>query len=232
MKNKRYAFTLVELLISISITAALGIAVYGFMSSANKNSAKTRCRGMLRQNVQLAVRQLEKDITSSRAILVKAKDESGNDIKRPQMTVKPDSPEGPTVVTMETSIIDADDSSVNYFDEQEEGKDQEKDLYETVTYTLNNGVLMREGKEKRFKVADNIASITFAMNAIDSIDVNYDGKIEFTVGAKAKPDGSNDEIAHCEQVIVAIRQLQNKLLKDRDARQNPHWKQRIEAGNY
>lgn len=227
MKKSRSGFTLAEVLISIAITSILGLTVYKFMSSANKNAAITRCRGMLRQNAQIAARQLERDISSSRAVI----DNEDND-KRAKMTLEIGTPAGPTIVSMQTSIIDADDSAVNYFDSNDGESDQEKELYEDVTYTLNNGVLMREGSKKKFKVADNVASISFATNEIDNIDVSYDGKIEFTIETSAKPDGSPEKISHREQVIVAIRQLQSKMLQDRDPRQNAHWKQRIDAGNY
>ena len=79
----------------------------------------------------------------------------------------------------------------------------------------------------------NIGSITFKTNSADNIETTYDGKTQITISAVAKPKGMNQEISHVQELIVSIRQLQVKRLKDRDKdNQNLYWKQRVDDKNY
>ena len=228
MSKKRFGFTLVELLVGIGIMAVLGLAVYKFISAANRTSAIAECRGNLRLSASLAARQLERDVATSKAEI-----EEKDMLKEQQAktTIKPGNPEGPEIVSMFVPKIQdenaANNSEITYFTTE---TDKEKDeLYEEVKYTLSGNILYRNGR----KIADNIGSITFKTNSADNIDTTYDGKTQITISAVAKPKGMNDEISHVQELIVSIRQLQVKRLKERDKdNQNLYWKQRVDDKNY
>ncbi|MBQ2593917.1 MAG: hypothetical protein II567_11645, partial [Candidatus Riflebacteria bacterium] len=211
----------------IGIMAVLGLAVYKFISAANRTSAIAECRGNLRLSASIAARQLERDVATSKAEI----DEK--DMQKDQQaktTIKPGNPEGPEIVSMFVPKIEDEnapnDTEVTYFTTN---TDKEKELYEEVKYTLSGNVLYRNGR----RIADNIGSITFKTNSADNIETTYDGKTQITISAVAKPKGMNQEISHVQELIVSIRQLQVKRLKDRDKdNQNLYWKQRVDDKNY
>ena len=227
MSKKRFGFTLVELMVGIGIMAVLGLAVYKFISAAKRTSAIAECRGNLRLSASIAARQLERDVATSKAEI----DEK--DMQKDQQaktTIKPGNPEGPEIVSMFVPKIEDEnapnDTEVTYFTTN---TDKEKELYEEVKYTLSGNVLYRNGR----RIADNIGSITFKTNSADNIETTYDGKTQITISAVAKPKGMNQEISHVQELIVSIRQLQVKRLKDRDKdNQNLYWKQRVDDKNY
>lgn len=221
MIKKKFGFTVVELMIAIAVSAVLGLTVYKFVSAANKTSAIARCKGNLRLNAQMAARQLERDIASSKAIIHKEngkiyykKSISGNTLPFNMLCPKEDA-------TEDVSFFDLKEDNVENPD-----KDVEDKLYETIEYSKSGDKLMRKGK----KIASNIKDVNFRSdNSIDGIETTYDGKVEFSVTAAGKPDGQPDEIEYVETVIVAIRQLQNKMLKPED---DKHWKQRVGKNDY
>ena len=227
MSKKRFGFTLVELMVGIGIMAVIGLAVYKFISAANRTSAIAECRGNLRLSASIAARQLERDVATSKAEI----DEK--DMQKDQQaktTIKPGNPEGPEIVSMFVPKIQDEnapnDTEVTYFTTK---TDKEKELYEEVKYTLSGNILYRNGR----RIADNIGSITFKTNSADNIETTYDGKTQITISAVAKPKGMNQEISHVQELIVSIRQLQVKRLKDRDKdNQNLYWKQRVDDKNY
>lgn len=226
-RNKeKSAFTFTEVMIGIAITSLIGLAIFKLVSHARATSAKANCRGALRLSVQTAARQLERDIASSRA---KLEDGNAGQQRRHKMTLTAMSKTGPTVVSMEVPIDDEPESSVTYFDSNTGSEDN---LYEKVTYSLNGGVLKREGSKRGIvKVADNIKSVEFEVdeiNAITQVSTTYDGKVRFVITAAARPDGQPDEMEHKQEVIVAIRQLQNKL---KDGEQST-WRQRVNANDF
>ena len=230
MSKKRLGFTLVELIIGIVIMSILGLAIYKLVSAANRNSAIAECKGNLRLSASLSARYLERDVSTSRAI-IEQKEMMGE--QRAISTIKSGTPEGPDVVSMwvpKNNEEDIDNNKeINYFTTYSEKKDIEKELYEEVKYTLNNHVLSRNGT----KIADNIGSITFKTNSADNIETTYDGKTQITISAVAKPYGVDKEYSYVQEIIVAIRQLQIKRLKDRDKdNKNLYWKQRVDENNY
>ena len=227
MSKKRFGFTLVELMVGIGIMAVLGLAVYKFISAANRTSAIAECRGNLRLSASIAARQLERDVATSKAEI----DEK--DMQKDQQaktTIKPGNPEGPEIVSMFVPKIEDEnapnDTEVTYFTTN---TDKEKELYEEVKYTLSGNVLYRNGR----RIADNIGSITFKTNSADNIETTYDGKTQITISAVAKPKGMNQAISHVQELIVSIRKLHVKRIKDRAKdNQNLYWKQRVDAKNY
>ena len=219
-KSRRFGFSLAELMIGVGICAVLGLTVYKLVSQAGKNSAIARCRGNLRQNAQVAARQLERDISSSRAI---------PDKKKYKMSIVTGDAASEPIVSMECPKSETQEGDVTYFDSNEESVNN---LYEDVKYTISDKKLYRTAGGEKIKICENIKSISFRNgdeNKIEGIDITYDGKIELIITAEARPEGQPDEIQHIETSIVAIRQLQKKLLKPDD---DKHWKQRIGDGDY
>ncbi len=221
-KSRKSGFSLTELMIGIGICAVLGLTVFKLVSQAGKNSAIARCRADLRQNAQVAARQLERDISSSRAV----PDET--DKKKYKMTIVTGDPESEPISSMECPKSEDPEGDATYFDSNEESVNN---LYEEVKYTISDKKLYRNAGGKKLKICDNIKSIKFRDdNEIDGIDISYDGKVELKITAKARPDGQPDEIEHVETAIVAIRQLQKKLLDPE--KDDKHWKQRVGANDY
>ena len=212
MFKKKSGFSLTEVIVGIGIMSIIGVIIAKLMTDARRNSAISECRGNLRLNTQLVCRALEKDISSSRAIL----DSNDKNKRKYIMSVKPGSPTGSVVATMICPVFPKDSENessddATYFDFN---TDKEDNLYEEVTYELQNGELSRKGeKNGSLKIGNNIKSISFAVNEINEIETTYDGKIEITVTAEAKPDGQKEEIQYVEKLIVAIRALQNKVKK-------------------
>lgn len=224
--KKNRAFTVAEVLVATAVMALIGLGLLKLIMNARRATAIAECRGALRLNAQLAVKQLEKDIASSRAL----KDES--DPKKLNMTVEFSNDK--TGVSMQSSKLDSDDNSANnnvlYFSKEENGTDQEESLYNNIKYKISNGKLMREiigGKTTR--IADNIKYIEATGSADLPDGYTYDGKVSFAVTAAAIPAGEKDEITYIEYSSTAIRQLQNKIKSNE---QGSHWKQRIKDGDY
>lgn len=226
MKRSRLGFTIAEVMVGCGIMAVVGLAVVKLISNARATSAIAECRGALRMSCQLSAKQLQRDIASSRAI------PDTKDKKKYVMSIEPGSPEGPTVVTMQAPIIGEDGSlesseDATYFDSNTAKEDE---TFEKVTYELSGGVLRRVGeKSGSLKLGTNIKSVEFAKNEINGIEISYDGKIEATITAKAKPDGQKDEIEYKETIIASVRALQNKNLKEEDDRK---FKRRIDKNDF
>ena len=133
---------------------------------------------------------------------------------------------------MQAPIIGEDGSlesseDATYFDSNTTKEDE---TFEKVTYELSGGVLRRVGeKSGSLKLGTNIKSVEFAKNEINGIEISYDGKIEATITAKAKPDGQKDEIEYKETIIASVRALQNKNLKEEDDRK---FKRRIDKNDF
>ena len=65
-RKLRLGVTLAETLIGLLLISIIGLALQKLTSSALRTSAISEARGTLRQNAQIALRQIERDIASSR----------------------------------------------------------------------------------------------------------------------------------------------------------------------
>ena len=219
MRKRNKGFTIIELLVSVTIVLFLSYFIFKLVQSANRTSAFAECRGMLRTNVQLAARALERDVAS-------CKPDEKNDPDNSRV-ITPGSPTGGTVVTMFCpKYLDSEESpSVNYFDDAE----TDKELYETVSYELSDGKLTRVSPSGNLKIAQYIKSIDFPVTSNGTLQTTYDGKVRIVIIAEAKPQGSNDVASHSQELIVAIRQLQNQT---KEGEEESHWKQKVSASDY
>ena len=207
MRKRNKGFTIIELLVSVTIVLFLSYFIFKLVQSANRTSAFAECRGMLRTNVQLAARALERDVAS-------CKPDEKNDPDNSRV-ITPGSPTGGTV----------ESPSVNYFDDAE----TDKELYETVSYELSDGKLTRVSPSGNLKIAQYIKSIDFPVTSNGTLQTTYDGKVRIVIIAEAKPQGSNDVASHSQELIVAIRQLQNQT---KEGEEESHWKQKVSASDY
>ena len=226
LKKNKQGLTIIEVLISITVMAIIGLGLLKLMSNARKTPAKAECRGMLRLNAQLAVKQLEKDIASSRALPVE------NDPTKFENTVEFKGDQ--TGVTMQSSKLDSDSGDnanvepIKYF--SGDSSDEDK-LYNELEYSISDGKLTRTIKNGGSKkIADNIKFIGLATQSGELQDnYAYSGKVSFFVTAAAKPAGEKDEITYTEFSTVTIKQLQNKLKKDE---KGSHFKQRVNRDDF
>lgn len=220
MKKSKLGFTIVEVSVAALIMSIIGFAAFKLLSHARATSARAECRSALRLSIQTAARQIERDISSSRVLADKAN-------KKFTMTLEGHNEvTGGTVAEMEAPIPSAklDESESNkvaYFDSNEES---EKALFEKVTYTLSGGVLKRSGeKSGTLKIGDKIKSVNIPDTA------NYDGQIEVTIVAAAKPDGEKEEVEYQEKLVVSIRGMQHKIVNPEDDR---NFKRRVGKSDY
>ena len=219
-RKLRLGVTLAETLIGLLLISIIGLALQKLTSSALRTSAISEARGTLRQNAQIALRQIERDIASSR-VRVENPDAPPKDRKYVHTI---ETPGGNTPISMEIPAETSDDDTRLFdIDTEEDGKD-----YIKVTYTIANGVLLRNDTKATTRVASHIKAIIPGDYANDSgIETTYDGKVTVRLTAAMVPDGVPDEIEHVEEAIIAIRQLQIKNLAGDESNKNRNWQQRL-----
>ena len=216
----RPGVTLVETLIGLFLISIIGLALQRMTSSALRTSAISEARGTLRQNAQIAMRQLERDIASSR---VKAENPDAPPKDRKYIHTL-EIPGGNTPICMEIPEETGDDETRLFdIDKEKDGKD-----YIKVTYSINNGALMRNDTKTTTRVANHIKSIIPGDYTSNSgIETTYDGKVTVRLTAAMVPDGVQKEIEHIEEAIIAIKQLQIKNLDGDESNRNRNWQQRL-----
>lgn len=220
MKKNRRGFTLTEIVIGIAITAILGLAISKLMTSAQSQAASTRCRSMLRQNVQLASTYLEKDISSSRVKL--------NNSKKYEMTMTTGVSTSNPITKLEVPK-DEISEDINYF----KAEDTNDNLFDEVSYSINNGILMRNIKNgNSIRVAEHIKSIEFDTAETNNVRYTYSGKVKFKITAEARPEGQNEIASYSNELIVAVRQLENKINLNNNDNNDKHWKQKINKSDF
>ena len=223
---KKKAFTIAEVLVAVTVMGIIGIGILKLVSNARRTTAIAECRGALRLNAQMAARQIERDIASSRAL------PDDTDPKKFKMTVEITDGESGTIIKMKSpKSASADDNAnnndtVKYFSENIEDEDK---LYADVTYELSNRRLTRnQDGGSTLKIADNIKRIEATGTADLPEGYTYDGKVMLAIIASGKPMGEKDEIEYVEYLTVAIRQLQNKIIENK---RDSHFKRRVKASD-
>ncbi len=217
MKNQRKAFTIVEVLVGVTILLFIAFAIFKLVQSANRTSAYGNARGLLRTNVQLAARQLERDIASCKP------DEKDGDNAQP---VKTGNKNGPIVATMfvPKNLGSEENPNVNYFDDAK----TDEATYETINYQLSNGVLTRVSPSGNMTVAHNIKFVDFKTRDSKQLETTYDGRITVIINAETLPQGFTEPASLTQELIVAIRQLQNQYKEGEET----HWKQKVTSSDF
>jgi type II secretory pathway component PulJ len=219
---KKQGFTIVELIIAAAISVMVLGFIIPFMRDTQKMSAMANAKGTLRQEAQMALRALERDIAASRAKFEKL---HADGTEKYKSTI--DFPPTNTYIKLEVSKTD-DSASVLLF----ESADDDDSNYELVTYTWSNGLLRRSHPtEGTLVVARHIKSIENKQG--DKIE--FDGKVTIEITTEMEVSGQTEKATHVELLTVAVRQLANKFLEGTpeafDSRSNKRWRQKFTDGN-
>jgi Tfp pilus assembly protein PilE len=196
--------TLVEVLIGCLLTAIVGFAVYRVMSGARHASSMASTKAALRQDAQIILKHLERDISNSRAKVVIAGDKK--EIKKTLVSG------GGGNFEMEVPNGEIPEDAT-YFDQNTADEDSQ---YIKVKYELSGSKYYRSDDKKKKCLSTFVKEI--------KVETNYDGKIKIMLALAAAPAGSSKKIEHVERTIIAIRQAEvKKGQKD--------WQQRVNGSD-
>ncbi len=204
MISKKRGMTLVEVMIGCLLTAIVGFAVYRVMSGARHASSIASTKAALRQDAQIVLKHLERDISNSRAKIVV--NGAKKEIKKTLVVA------GGGNFSMEVPKGDIPEDAT-YFDQNTADEDSQ---YIKVEYELSGSKYYRtaDGKKK---------CLSTFVKEID-VETNYDGKIKLMLALEAAPAGSSKKMEHVERTIIAIRQVETK-------EGHKDWKQRIDGSD-
>ncbi len=213
---KKKAFTLVEVIIAAGILALILTFIIPFMRDTQKMSALSTAKGTLRQEAQMALRAMEKDISASR---VKFDGLHEDGTEKYISTIDFSS----SKLELEVSKQDDSTSALLF-----ESADDDDSNYVKVTYTWGDGRLRRSHPtEGQAVFARHIKSI----KNVEESSIKYDGKVTIEVTTEMEVQELKNTSTHVEQLTVAVRQLQNKFLEgmppDMDSRSNRRWRQKF-----
>ncbi len=200
MKHKK-AFTLVELMVTIIITAGIAGTIYHFISHAQYVAALTAAKAKAKQNAELVMRFLERDIVSSRAII----DRKGPE---PKM-VKTLAISGSNLEldVAKESDLSNNNNSISYFGSNKDGNAEN---YRKVKYTLEGKKLIR---------TDQLGPTKTLSKNVDTFEIeeNYDGRVLIKIKTVFKVRGTKASAPYTLRNIVTVREAQKTLI-------NKHWK--------
>lgn len=206
-------FTIVELIIAGAIMATiLGFAV-SFIRQTNQQAAMATAIGTLRQEAELGLRAMERDIGSCRTIL--ADEQDGME------TYKADIEFGDSLVI---NVIPEDTANTKLFGEDDEITP------EKITYSLSDEKLQRSGPDGTQVVARHVKSFGPADNSGD--DSRNIGKIGIKIEMSMEVPGFKDKTAsYTATVMASVRQLQtiNKEGKFDLEGRNKYWRQHTKS---
>ena len=216
--NKKHGMTIVELLVGMFVIALVVYGIYNFTNNASRKATIASTKGMLRQEAQVILRAIERDVASSR---VKVDEDLIDADKTEKFKSTLDFGTG----SLKMEIPKTSDSVTRtLFDNV--GTDGDSGAYDDVTYSWGGGILTRSGPDGTTTLGRHVKDIKKG-----SSDITYDGKVEIQIVTATIPIGLSNEIEHTENVIIAIRQLQNKMLESisdyKDSRNNKYWRQKI-----
>ncbi len=67
IKSKELGFTLIEVMIAVAILGIISLGLYSMLSSANRSRSIANAKGVAKDEVEVALRQLGRDVTMARA---------------------------------------------------------------------------------------------------------------------------------------------------------------------
>lgn len=210
MITKRSAVTLIEIVVGAFITTIIGGMIFVFISNARHTAAVTTARNRAKQDTQLIVRHLTKDISNSRADVVKDTDGKLKAKKTLKVTSNKITAEIPRINT---------DTNKTYFGQNKVAKDND---YKEVIYNLVGTTLTRTTEDTNG--VSKTSTLSKGVKELVAED-NYDGSVKLRVMVEKNISGSNDKLEHVERISISIREAEKGLLDKR-------WRQRIGAGDY
>ena len=212
---KRKAFTMVELLIAGTILASILGFAFSFIRDTQRQAALATAIGTLRQEAQMVLRAMERDVT---ACLIEQDgfEDDGTEKYKPKYTLG----NAPSF----TIAKEDDNANKPLFDTETAVEGEE------IGYSVNNdGVCKRNGQT----IAHCVDSINVEEG--DSNSSDEIGKVKITVNMKTDVPGFKDPASYTQSVVVGIRQLEGlDLASDKGNRlkgRNKRWRQHIEGNN-
>jgi prepilin-type N-terminal cleavage/methylation domain-containing protein len=207
LKKANRAVTLIELLVGMFIAGLIGVAIYYMMSQANFVAATTSARGLAKQEAEIIIRHLKRDIANSRAKIEDSTDSDAYDVVKTlefadgtlSLEVAQDFPEGEETITMFDDTSDSEDA-----------------IYQEVEYSLNGSEFSRkEGNER------------ILSRSVKTFEVseNYDGKIQVDIVIEKPLKGFSGKIEYPQSAIILVKEAEN-------AKTSKNWRQRIAPGDY
>ena len=207
-------FTIIEVLISFTVTTILGLAIYHFMFGARHTFSLATARATIRQESEILLRHLQKDIASSRAEVV---EEDGERLLEKSLKANGSN----LTLQIPFGALDGDQT---FFDQNTDNK---KSLYAEVKYTLEGTKYFREDNKGRKLLSSNVKEIVIEDTYSGMEKIDYSGKVKILIKLAIKPDGASKEVEFVQRAIVSIREA--KLKKGAQT-----WRQNIDStpGNY
>ena len=207
LKNSRKAVTLIELLVGMFIAGLIGVAIYYMMSQANFVAATTSARGMAKQEAEIIIRHLKRDIANSRAKIEDSADSDSYDVVKTlefadgklSLEVAQEFPEGEESITMFDDTADSEDS-----------------IYKEIEYSLNGTEFSRK--------EDNERVLSRSVKTFE-VSENYDGKIQVDIVIEKPLKGFSGKIEYPQSAIILVKEAEN-------AKTSKNWRQRIAPGDY
>lgn len=218
LRFSKKAFTLVELIIGAAVLTLIVSFVVSFLRDSNKMAMMATIKGTLRQEAQMVLRTLEKDVAASRAKFKNFRADDGTEVYEAGIIFDKSH--------MEMEVADTKSASQGLIFETADDDDV---AYVKVKYTWGDGKLTRQHQKEGTSVLARHVKGIEPKN--DKTQQSYDGKIYIQVNLEEKVPGTNTVASHTELLVVAIRQLQTKMLQsmpdDMDSRRNKYWRQKI-----
>lgn len=178
---RKTGFSMIELLVAVTITIALSAGIFSVMSSARSTAALGRAKDEAKQMAEIALKMLQKDIAISHATIDKDNIVDG----KPKVTL-----------TFKAGSA----SSWSMKIPKVENADSMIDDYVDVEYTLSDKKLVRsggvEGKSK--VVARNISKLDIFVLSAEQVSVEIE--------AEVTPPGQTQSVKHNQKMLVTIRE--------------------------
>ncbi|MGM0599681.1 MAG: type II secretion system protein [Candidatus Rifleibacteriota bacterium] len=206
-KNGKKAVTIIEMLVGIFIAGLIGIAIYYMMSQANFVAATASARGLAKQEAEIIIRHLKRDIANSRAKIENSAGSNAYEVVKTldfaddtlSLEVAQDFPEGEETITM------FDDTSVS-----------EDLIYKDVEYVRSGTEFTRKGEKERI-LSRSVKSF--------EVSENYDGKIQIDIVIEKSLKGFSGKIEYPQSAIILVKEAEN-------AKTSKNWRQRITPDDY
>ncbi|GAB4269817.1 MAG: hypothetical protein Kow0029_06090 [Candidatus Rifleibacteriota bacterium] len=199
--SKLKGVTIIELLVALLVMGLISTAVYSLLSNARYSAALTAARGAAKQEAQIIMRYLERDISNSRAKLVE------EDGKRKVVKTLEILDNGATMEVFQGGS----ESLSTHFDNDDASEDSN---YQKVDYQLDGTRLYRTQGTKHLLSA-NVKEF--------AVEENYDGKVNVKLVVEKKLSGFKGTVEHVERTAITVREAEQTEVDKR-------WRQRVTSG--